>query len=104
MDNVKFITLIVAVFGCTGFWQFLMWFIQHLLSKKSVQHKALLAILQDRIYWLCSKYIDRGSITKEELRVLLQMYEPYIDMGGNGVAKSLKEEVDNLPITTGRYQ
>ena len=103
MDKSQVVTIVVTVFGCTGFWQFVMWAVQNWLNKKSVAHKALLGVLQDRIFWLCNKYLDRGSISSEEMRTLLALYEPYIELGGNGVAKALKEEVDELPIINGRY-
>lgn len=100
--KTELITILLAIFGCTGFWQLILWLVQSRASKKSTEHKALTGLLHDRIFSLCNRYIDVGSITAEEYRNLLALYEPYQALGGNGTARALKEEVDRLPIRTGR--
>lgn len=47
----------------------------------------------------CLKYIDRGYITDEEYNSLYcYLYTPYRELGGNGTAERLMNEVKNLPI------
>lgn len=96
------ITILLAIFGCTGFWQLILWIIQSIANKKSTEHKALTGLLHDRIFCLCNRYIDKGFVTPEEYKNLLALYEPYVGLGGNGTARALKEEVDTLPIRSGR--
>lgn len=97
------ITILLAIFGCTGFWQLILWLVQHKMTKKSTEHKALTGLLHDRIFTLCNKYIDKGFVTPDEYKNLITLYEPYVGLGGNGTAKALKEEIDRLPIKTGRF-
>ena len=53
----------------------------------------------DRIMDLGPKYIARGSITKEEYENLHDyLFVPYSNLGGNGTAKKVMDEVDKLPI------
>ena len=88
------ITVIVAVFGSTGFWSF----IQTLQNKQSSEKELLLGIAYERLHFLCSKYIERGWITFEELEDLYKyLYLPYKKCGGNGTGEKLIQEVDALP-------
>ena len=44
-------------------------------------------------------YIDRGYVTQDEYENLqVYLYEPYEEMGGNGSARRVMEEVRKLPI------
>ena len=49
-------------------------------------------------------YIERGWITQDEYENLNDyLYKPYFKMGGNGAAKRIMQEVDNLPIRKTEY-
>jgi len=53
----------------------------------------------DRISDLGQHYIERGYVTKEEYENLHDyLYVPYADLGGNGTAKKIMDEVEKLPI------
>ena len=53
----------------------------------------------DRITYLGQKYIEKGYITRDEYENLHDyLYLPYADLGGNGTAKKIMEEVDKLPM------
>lgn len=89
------ITAFTSVLASSGFWAFL----QSRINKKSVTRKMLLGLAHDRIVDLCMYYIDRGTITHDELENLLDyLYSPYEEMGGNGSAKRLVEIVKSLPV------
>ena len=93
--------IVVAAFGSTGLWQL----IQRKLDKKDVRTRMLLGLGHDRIINLCMKYIDRGYITRSEFENLYKyLYKPYEDMGGNGTAKRLMEEVRKLPVKKDGYK
>lgn len=95
------ITLVVAAFGSSGLWAL----IQRKLDKKDVRTRMLLGLGHDRIINLCMKYIDRGYITRSEFENLYKyLYKPYEDMGGNGTAKRLMEEVRKLPVKKDGYK
>jgi len=90
------ITVACAVIASSGFWAFL----TKKSEKKDVRTKMLLGLGHDRIMYLCLKYIDRGSITADEYENLYEyLYKPYEEMGGNGSAKRLMDEVKKLKIT-----
>lgn len=45
------------------------------------------------------RYIERGYITQDEYENLHEgLYTPYKNMGGNGCAKRVMEDVEKLPI------
>lgn len=98
MDE-KFIAVILAVFASSGFWAFLVEILKHKWSKKSTENRLLLGMAQDRIVHLGKTYIHRGDITKDEFETIHDaLYVPYREMGGNGVAKRVMDEVEKLPI------
>lgn len=85
-------------------------FIQFLIarrdSKKQVYDEkieqisaCLIGIGHDRIVHLGQEYIERGSLTRVEYENLHDyLYVPYRNLGGNGVAEKIMNEVDKLPI------
>lgn len=95
------ITVIVAVFGSTGFWSF----IQSIRDKRLAnngnrvdEREMILGLGYDRLMHLCNKYIDRGYITVDELKDLNKyLYQPYRKLGGNGTAELLFNKVKDLP-------
>ena len=59
----------------------------------------LLGLGHIKIIDICEKYIDRGYITQEEYDSLYNyLYIPYKELGGNGTAERLVQEVKHLPI------
>ena len=63
------------------------------------QRKMLVGLAHDRIIHLGMVYIERGCITQDEYENLqVYLYEPYEEMGGNGSARRVMEEVRKLPI------
>lgn len=91
-----FVVGLVTAFGASGgFWAY--------LTHRDVQKKAwtqlLLGLAHDRIIFLCMKYIERGSITKDEYEDLVKyLWAPYSTFGGNGLAEKIMRDVQNLPM------
>ena len=53
---------------------------------------------------LAANYIHRGSITRDEYEDLRHyFYDPYKELGGNGVAEKMMKAVEELPVTHRRY-
>ena len=51
---------------------------------------------------ICERYIERGYITQEEYDSLYNyLYIPYKELGGNGTAERMVNEVKKLPIKRG---
>ena len=103
MESHYIMTITTIIFASTGFWSFItkMWEISH--KNKSAESIAILALLHDKLYYLCAKQInDIGNITADELENLTCLYEPYREMGGNGTCEHLYNECKNLPKAKGR--
>jgi hypothetical protein len=59
----------------------------------------ILGLGHDKILSLGKEYIARGWITADEYENLHDyLYIPYKNMGGNGSAERIMEEVKKLPI------
>lgn len=93
---VAIITAVTTILASSGFWAYM----QKKAEKKSSSNKMLLGLGHDRILELGMRYIQRESITKDELENLVDyLYAPYKEMGGNGTAERVIMEVQKLPIT-----
>lgn len=90
-----FIPILIATMASSGFWMWLM----RKEDKKDLSKRLLIGLAHDRVIYLSLKYIQRGSITQDEYENLREfLYQPYKEIGGNGTAKRLMEEVDKLRI------
>lgn len=72
-------------------------------GKRSAESDMLLGLGHDRIVFLGDQYIKRGWISKDEYENLHDyLYKPYTELGGNGTAQRVMEEVKKLPLKEGR--
>lgn len=101
IDHLELLVAIVTSFvASSGFWLFL----SKKTEEKDLTRKLLVGLAHDRITYLSEKYLDRGWITHDEYENLHDfLYEPYVEMGGNGSAKRLMIEVDKLSIVQKNY-
>lgn len=89
------LTVVLTLLGSAGFWGYL----ETRRAKKDANTRLLVGIAHDRITYLGMKYVERGSITRDEYENLNDyLYEPYSAAGGNGSAKRVMEEVRKLPL------
>lgn len=90
--------IFVAFMGSSGLWAIIL----KIYDKKSARSKLLLGLAHDRICSLGGAYINRpngGWITADEYENLHDyLYIPYKEMGGNGTAEKIMDEVKRLPI------
>lgn len=90
-----FFTILASVIASTGFWNL----IQKVNERKDAKTLMLLGLANDRIVYLSMRYLKLGNITHDEYDTLKNyLYEPYVNLGGNGTAERLMKEVDKLPI------
>lgn len=59
------------------------------LTKATAQHK---------IVTIGNAYLAQKAITTNEKTMLEDIYEPYRKLGGNGLAKTIMDEVEKLPV------
>lgn len=94
------ITIVVSIFGTGAFWTILFAQFQKRIDSKSAEKKALLGLLHSSIYNQAAHYIQRKCITADEYENLKKLFDPYEDLGGNGMIKRLMKEVDQIPIVS----
>ena len=68
------------------------------LPKIKALWNAVLALLHDRIYSECYRFIELGYVTQDGLRNLGYLYKTYHVMGGNGTGTELYNRAKALPI------
>ena len=89
------VTIICSVLASSGFWAY----VQKKNEAKDVKTKVLIGLGHDRIVFLGMKYIERGWITQDEYENLYDyLYQPYEQLGGNGSAKRIMDEIKKLEI------
>lgn len=95
------VILLTALLGSSGFFAYL----GSRNKKVTTRDRLLLGLAYDKIATLGMHYIERGWITKDEYEEFRKyLYEPYTDVGGNGVTAQIMAQVSNLPFRThGRY-
>ena len=95
------ITIFSSVLASSGLWAF----ITKRSETKDVKTKMLVGLGHDRIMYLGMSYLERldedgkAYITKDEYENLHDyLYSPYKELGGNGSAQRIMNEVEKLPI------
>jgi hypothetical protein len=90
------LAVVVSLAASSGFWAF----IQKKGDRKDSMTKMLIGLGHDRIVYLGMNYLERGDwITQDEYENLNDyLYKPYAELGGNGSAKRIMEEVNKLHI------
>jgi hypothetical protein len=98
MNDVWF-RVVTIIFGSamssTGLWAFL----RHRDTGRKATTSLMMGLAYIQITTLGLQYIERKSITKDELEDFEKyFYQPYIALGGNGLAKRIMRDVSNLPF------
>lgn len=98
MDLTKFAEManpaVTAVLGGSGIWAW---------AKTKADHnnnavKLLLSVSRNQLVTLGRTYIERGYITMDEYEEYEDEYQTYYALGGNGLARRIFEQVDDLPM------
>jgi hypothetical protein len=91
------IIILGSVLGSGGFWKFL----EVRSRRNNANNRLMMGIAYDKITTLGLQYIQRGWITKDELEEFEKYFVlPYLELGGNGIAKRIWNEVSVLPFQT----
>lgn len=96
------VTIVVATLASSGLWSLVLYKVQKHDEKKDALTRLILGLAYREITELCIKYIQRGYVTKEEYEDLVKyLFTPYKELGGDGTAEKLIDEVKKLPIKEG---
>lgn len=86
--------LVTTVLSCPGIWA---WAKTRTTRNKS-EDKLLLQVAKNQLVAQGHKYLARGYITMDEYEEYDAAYQIYSDLGGNGLARRVFAQVDNLPM------
>lgn len=98
MDLTKIAELanpaVTALLGGSGIWAW---------AKTKADHnnnaaKLLLSVSRNQLMALGRTYIERGYVTMEEYEEYEAEYQIYTSLGGNGLARRVFKQVDDLPM------
>lgn len=89
------LTSVASILASSGFWAFL----TRRSTINSAQTRLLMGLAYDKITHFGLSYIERGWISKDEYEEFRKyLYEPYVAMGGNGMAERIMAAVSELPL------
>ena len=97
-------TILSAGVGA-GIMQIINTVITHRIKKNDKEDERISALtesqkllMQDRVRYLGSKFIEEKKISLEDKEMLQAMHKAYQALGGNGHLDTVMREVDKLPI------
>lgn len=86
--------LLSAIFGAPGIWAWVKTKADH--DNNAV--KLILSVSKNQLITLGRAYLERGYITMDEYEEYEAEYQVYSSLGGNGLARRVFEQVDDLPM------
>lgn len=86
--------LISALFGAPGMWAF----VKSKTDRNNNSENLLLTVSKNQLIMLGRTYLDRGYITMDEYEEYELEYQLYSALGGNGLARRVFKQVDDLPM------
>lgn len=92
---VAILAAATGVGASSGFWAWL----QSKDKTKNATARLLMGLAYDKMSHLGVAYIDRGWISKDEYEEFRKnLFEPYKELGGNGVGQRIMDEVSSLKM------
>lgn len=86
---------LVSVLASSGFWTYIL----SKDKKKDATTRLLMNLAYGKIVHVGMDHIDRGEISRDDLEELQRdLYVPYLELGGNGIAQRVMEDVAQLPL------
>lgn len=85
---------VTALLGGSGIWAWA----KSMADHNSNEAKLLLSVSRNQLITLGRGYIERGYVTMDEYEEFEAEYQIYSALGGNGLARRIFEQVDELPM------
>lgn len=86
--------VITTLLGSSGIW---MW-VKTRSDRNDSEDQLLLEVAKNQLTVLGRTYLERGYITMDEYEEYEAEYKLYSALGGNGLAKRVFKQVDELPM------
>ena len=94
-DQLALIAAATSVMASSGFWAYL----SARERSRNAATRLLMGLAYNRIMIVAMAHIEQGWISKDEYEELRKyLYEPYLALGGNGMAERVMTEVSQLPL------
>ena len=94
----KLLLILAALAASQGFWSFF----GSRLTKAGKTERAVKGLLHDLL--LVQKHISAGQISPEAYRVVNELFESYIELGGNGNIARMMNAVKDLKIEVREHE
>lgn len=98
MDLTKIVEIanpaVTALLGGSGIWAWATTKADH----NNNSAKLLLSVSRNQLITIGRTYIERGYVTMDEYEEYEAEYQIYSALGGNGLARRIFEQVDQLPM------
>lgn len=98
MDLTKIAELanpaITALLGGSGLWAWA----KAKSDRNDTEDRLLLQVAKNQLVYQGRKYLKRGYITMDEYEEYESEFNVYKTLGGNGLARRIFEQVDDLPM------
>jgi hypothetical protein len=88
------LVLLTSFIASQGFWTF----INNKFQNTTKLDKLVKALVRDRLTYLCEKALRNKSLTSSEYSILIELYDAYRDIGGNGTIAKLMAEIEKLEL------
>lgn len=86
--------VVTTLLGSSGIW---MW-AKTKADRNTSEDRLLLSVARSQLVEQGRKYLKRGYITMDEYEEYEDNYKLYSDLGGNGLARRVFKQVDELPM------
>ena len=84
-----------ALLGGSGLWAY----VKSRADHNQAEDELLLTLVRAHIIEQGERYLERGYILSGEYSDFYEeLYAPYLELGGNGLAKHIFERVEKLPM------
>ena len=67
-------------------------------QRNNTEERLLIQVARNQLIAQGRKYLKRGYVTMDEYEEYEDHYKLYSDLGGNGLARRIFEQVDDLPM------
>lgn len=95
MDSIiQYIVYPILVAMCG----YIVWLLKEQKKDRDSNAKGTMLLLRAKLIEYHSEWMERQYVTRHGLQNLLEMYDAYHSLGGNGMVTHMKEEIEKLPI------
>ena len=83
---------------------YIVWALQTQRKRKRADSRGIMLLLRQQMEWIHDKYMAKGEIPRYALENFDEIYDAYIDLHGNGIAKKMHDDVHALPLVNERIK